>query len=88
LNELLKDNLRTLQVILAFEEEYKDIGSHICKVLFPNVSGRRQPRNFARKSDRWDCFRSSTDPSFSRSYRKRNDLNIASQLITLNAFSS
>jgi hypothetical protein len=40
LNELFNDALRTCEVILAFEERYKDIGCHVCKVLSRTVSGR------------------------------------------------
>jgi hypothetical protein len=42
LNELFNDALRISEVILAFEEWYKEIGCQVCKVLSGTISGRRQ----------------------------------------------
>jgi hypothetical protein len=39
LNELLNDALKTTQVILAFETQYKDMGCQVCKVLSGTISG-------------------------------------------------
>jgi hypothetical protein len=40
LNELFNDALRTSEVILAFEEWYKDSRCQVCKVLSQSISGR------------------------------------------------
>jgi uncharacterized protein YpbB len=40
LNELFNDALKTSEVILAFEEWYKDIGCQVCKVLSKTFSGK------------------------------------------------
>jgi hypothetical protein len=57
LNELFNDALKAAQVILEFEERYKDIGCQVCTVLSRTVSGRGQLRKSAKKSSRWDWFR-------------------------------
>jgi hypothetical protein len=36
---ILDDAVRTAEVILAFEERYKDIGYQVCKVLSRTISG-------------------------------------------------
>jgi hypothetical protein len=54
--EWFNDALRTSEVILTFEERYKDIGCQICKALSRTISGRGQLRNSPRKSSRWDLF--------------------------------
>jgi hypothetical protein len=56
MNELFNDALRTSEVILAFEERYKDIGCNIYKVLSRNISERGQLQKSPRKSSRWDLF--------------------------------
>jgi hypothetical protein len=38
-NELFNDSLKTSEVILAFEERYKNIGCQVCKVLSRTTSG-------------------------------------------------
>jgi hypothetical protein len=54
--ELFNAALRTSEVILAFEERYKDIRCQVWKVLSRTISGRGQLRKSPRKSSRWDLF--------------------------------
>jgi hypothetical protein len=42
LNELFNDAIRTSDVILVFEEQYKDVGYQVYKVLSQTVSENPQ----------------------------------------------
>jgi hypothetical protein len=53
-NELLNDALRTSEVILTFEERYKDIGC--LQGVISNCFWEGALRKSPRKSSRWDLF--------------------------------
>jgi hypothetical protein len=55
LNKLINDALKH-EVILVFEERYKDIGCQVSKVLSRTISGRGQLRKSPRRSSQWDLF--------------------------------
>jgi hypothetical protein len=48
--------VRTYEVILAFEERYKDIRFQVCKVFPRTISDWGQLRKSPRKSSQWDLF--------------------------------
>jgi hypothetical protein len=53
LNELYNDVLRTSEIILASEEQYKNIECQVCKVLSHTISGKGKLRKSPKKSSWW-----------------------------------
>jgi hypothetical protein len=52
LNGLFNNSYWTSEIILAFQQRYKDIGCQVCNVLSRIISGIEQPRKSPRRSGR------------------------------------